>query len=608
MRVALIEETPTLGGIMANGLSRTDGGLGACTGIYEEFRQRVAKYYLSNCPNDPVVKSLKKTSLGHRYEPRVADIVFKQMVSEIPGVAVFYNRYATSVLKQGNRVTGVVTRGLNDANEMTFQAVITIDGTDEGDLLPLSGAKFRIGREPRTIEEPHAGAIYQAANGETFGSGEGDDKIQSYAMLIVIKDYGQGADRTIPKPAGYDPEKYSRKAKEDSWWYRGPLPNGKYQLNEDIRGTDFAEMNRKYVTGTRVDRRRVWEQYRDYTLGLIYFRQTVLGERNFGLAEDEWPDNQNLPYRLYVREARRLEGVYVFNERDCLRVPGSVRPPLQKDAIAMGDWKIDSHAVSPDGEGYVFLSARDRFKVSAPHQVPYGVVVPKSVDGLLVPMAVSSTHIGFQVLRLEPIRVAMGQAAGNAAALCVREKIQPRQVRVAELQELLLNQKQGLFFYKDVVSSTPHFQAIQRAGMTGLDPGYDDLTFNPEAKATHAEAAKYLFHALKLKVLVNPTDHQKVFQARAKQKGPEKPLQSWSPDHWATWYLLTLYNMGAFDESAMGRLDPDAPVTRPELVQWADAAAKGRPGAQKALAAVPVESDGPLTRGALADFVVRLTE
>jgi len=152
-----------------------------------------------------------------------------------------------------------------------------------------------------------------------------------------------------------------------------------------------------------------------------------MGENSLGFTEDEYPENGHFPYYLYVREGRRLVGVHMFNERDCIRVPGFVRPPLQNDSIAVGAWKIDANAVSRDTEGYIFLGFEDRFHIGAPHQAPYGVMVPKEVDGLLVPMAVSSTHIGFQVLRLEPIRVA-GQAAGNAAALSVRQKIQPRQV------------------------------------------------------------------------------------------------------------------------------------------------------------------------------------
>src|SRR5689334_13242097 len=144
MRVAVIEETPTLGGLLANGLSNTDlASPGGSSGIFEEFRLRSQRYYKTHFPDDPAMRTVPMAQLGFRYEPHVADEIFKEMVAEIPSVKVFYRRYATRVLKQGDRVMGVVTRDLDDRNEMTFRAAITIDATHEGDLLPLAGARFR---------------------------------------------------------------------------------------------------------------------------------------------------------------------------------------------------------------------------------------------------------------------------------------------------------------------------------------------------------------------------------------------------------------------------------------------------------------------------------
>ena len=606
MRVALIEETPTLGGVMSNGLSRTDGGPAECTGIYEEFRERCARYYLSKSVDDPAVKGLTKEQLGHRYEPHVADSVFKQMVAEVPSIKVFYNRYATKVLKQRNRVVGVVTRDREDSDEMTFRAAVTIDGTHEGDLLPLAGAKFRLGREPRTPEEPHAGAIYMTRGGDVFGSGEGDNKLQAFAMLLTIKDYGPGADKTIARPPGYDPKNYVPEPKYSTWWARGPLANGKFQLNENMDGTDVTEINWRWVNGSRAERRKIWEQYRDFTLGYVYFRQTVMGEKSIGLTEDEFPENQHFPYYLYVREGRRLEGMYMYNERDCIRVPGFPRPPLHKDSIAVGAWRIDSHAVSRDTEGYIYLGMEDRFKISAPHQAPFGILVPKEVDGLLVPMAVSATHVGFQVLRLEPIRVAMGQAAGNAAALCVKQKIQPREIRVSELQDMLLDQGQSLFYYKDVFASTPHFKAIERAAMDGIDLGHEDFSFKPEAKASRADAAKALFSGLNLKVKMDVSDLWKVMAWQGDSEVPNASVQYCTPDHWATYYLLTLYNMGAFSDDVLKSMNPDSPTTRGELVKWAASGLPASPSAKAVLAAEAAKPDGPVTRGELADFIIRV--
>jgi len=602
MKVAVIEETPTLGGLLANGLSNTDlRSPGGSSGIFEEFRLRSQKYYQQKFPDDPVMKTVPYARLGFRYEPHVADMIFKQMVAEVPSIEVFYRRYVVKVLKSGNKVSAVVTRDVDEADEITFLARVTIDGTHEGDLLPLAGAKFRAGREPRSAEEPHAGQMYMTWMGEMFGSGEGDQKLQAFAMLMTIKDYGPNADKTIPKPPGYDPINYCPKRKEETFWYRGgPLPNSKYEVNEMLDGTDLTEVNQGWLNANRAERRRIWEKYRDYTLGYLYFRQTVMGERYLGLCEDEFPDNEHLPYILYVREGRRLEGVYVFNERDAIRVPGFLRPPLQKDSIGVGDWDIDSHPVSRDTEGYVYLSeVADKFKISAPYQAPYGILVPKDVDGLLVPMAVSSTHVGFQVLRLEAIRVGMGQAAGNAAALCVKHNLQPRDIPVAKLQEMMLDQGCALFYYKDLNSAHPHFKAIQHLSRAGVVQGYDDFNFRPDQNATKAELAKMIFRGLGLKVKMDYTDLWKVMPW-------SKIGQHSTPYHWATYYLMTLHNMGAFSTDVLVKMDPDSPATRSELVRWVAAGTRVLPESHLPLQEETNKGDGPISRGELAELIVKL--
>ena len=602
MRVAVIEETPTLGGLLSNGLSNTDlNSPGGSSGIFEEFRLRSQKYYQQNFPDDPAMKTVPYARMGFRYEPHVADMIFKQMVAEVPSIEVFYKRYSVKVLKSHNKVAGVVTRDLNDADEITFLARVFIDGTHEGDLLPLAGAKFRAGREPRSAEEPHAGQIYMTWMGEMFGSGEGDDKLQAFAMLMTIKDYGPNADKTIPQPPGYNPINYSPERSQDTFWHGGGvLPNAKYEVNEMLDGTDLAEVNQGWLTANRAERRRIWEKYRDYTLGYLYFRQTVMGERNIGLCEDEFLDNEHLPYILYVREGRRLEGVYVFNERDALRVPGFLRPPLQKDSIGVGDWDIDSHPVTRDTEGYCYLNpTADKFKVSAPYQAPYGILVPKEVDGLLVPMAVSATHVGFQVLRLEAIRMGMGQAAGNAAALCVKQNVQPRDIHVAEVQELMIEQGCALFYYKDLNSANPHFKAIQHLSQAGVVHGYDDFNFRPDQNATKAELAKMIFHGLGLKVKMDYTDLWKIMPWC-------KGSQHSTPYHWATYYLMTLYNMGAFTTDVLGKMDPDSPATYHEVARWAATALHVSPDAHPLLSEEAKKEDGPIPRGELAELIVKL--
>ena len=568
LKVALTEESPSLGGIISNGVCNTNvRSLGGSNGIFEEFRLRVLDHYRKTIPDDPILNQrptgdshfypLNRPwgSTGLVYEPRVADLILKKMMAETPNVEVFYHHYPVRVLKEKNRVTGVVTRSAKDAGEIEFHARITMDATHEGDLLPMAGAAFRLGREPRTPEEPHAGKIYMTWDGHYFGTGEGDNKLQSYSLFAIAKDYGPGADKTIPKPPGYEPSRYNPVRQ-----LRPSLPNRKMVISAEL-----TDLPNQYIEGDRAERKRIFEVYRNHLLGWVYYVQTVGGQKHIGLAEDEFADNGNVAYMLYVREARRLEGVYVFNERDCVKVPGFRRPPLLKASIAVVDWESDSHQMTRDYEGYVHWApdSRDPYKMYTPSQIPYWVMVPKEVDGLLVPMAVSATHIGFGVLRIDPSRLNMGQAAGVAAGMAIRAGVQPRQIPVSELQRRLLAQGQTLFFYSDLYPSHKYFQAIQRLSMAGVTDGYDDFSFRPDEPATRADASQFVFHGLGLEVKVDDwaTDFYKM---RHWNPGNE----SGPPFHWASYFLMTLYKLRAIDEATALKLKATDLTTRGEVAHW----------------------------------------
>src|SRR5579872_5207646 len=197
--------------------------------------------------------------------------------------------------------------------------------------------------------------------------------------------------------------------------------------------------------------------------------------------------NGYVPYVLYVRGRRRLESVYIFSEPDAIRVPGFPHPPLQKTSIAVGDWSIDSHPVSRDTEGYIFLhSTSDTYKISAPYQ---GYLRPWYSGVLMASWCPWRFPRHTSVSRcLEPIRVSMGQAAGNAAALCVKRDIQPRDVPPPELQRMLLDEGNALFYYTDVLPANLYFKDTQYLSQAGVVHGFSDFTIRPAQLATKAES------------------------------------------------------------------------------------------------------------------------
>lgn len=422
----LIDEIDRPGGMCSNGVSVSDiRSLDASGGFFEEFRLKVAARY--------------GFGDGLRYEPKVADEIIRAMiVAESRLRFAAYHRVESATRRDG--VWTLELRHTITGEPSAIHARVLIDATAEADVAASVGVRFRIPREARSTEEPHAGHIYydnlydQILPGST---GEADHRIQSYAYLLVVRDYGTG-DHTIARPDHYDPDDYRHSPPwEESWAYLyAALPNDKYELNQHPWGGDLPGINYNYPTATPDERASIVGLYRDRALGYLYYLQTELGKRSIGLPEDEYPESEHIPPVLYVREARRMIGLATMTEADVTR-------GTAEQSIAIGDYPMDSHATQPlddptakhRGEGEFWL-----VRHTPVYQVPLGVILPDGVPGLIVPTAVSATHVAYGTLRMEPVRMAMGQAAGIVAALAVGRKADPTDVPYQTLREVLLSQ------------------------------------------------------------------------------------------------------------------------------------------------------------------------
>jgi FAD dependent oxidoreductase len=176
-----------------------------------------------------------------------------------------------------------------------------------------------------------------------------------------------------------------------------------------------------------------------------------------------------------VREARRLVGVSTLSEHDVFVGPELGRTRLHTDSIAAGEYPLDSFPTRKREpghdvvlEGYILMMD----KLTHPYQIPYGIIVPKTVDGLLVPVAASTTHIAFASIRLEPTWMTLGQAAGAAAHLAISQNVAPRAVPIDALQRELLREGQVLTYFKDIDRADPAHTAIQYFGTKGFFPDY----------------------------------------------------------------------------------------------------------------------------------------
>jgi len=373
-----------------------------------------------------------------------------------------------------------------------------------------------------------AGQLYQMWSGglNPGTTGRGDNAIQAYNYRLPLTNVA--ANRVpVDRPADYRREEYvsliddlrlnrhagvpGAKRWEMEWEGIGRItnmvavPNGKTDANNQhaaLISTDLPEENWPWPTANWSWRDRFAQRLRDYVLGLLWFCQndSELPEEfrrrcsEWGLSRDEYTDNSHFPRQVYVREGRRIVGQHLFTAHDALPVVKDGRPPVHVDSITASHYALDSHAVrkrEPDR-----LSLDGFFShPSAPYTVPYGVMVPKEVEGLLVPTAASATHVGFSTLRMEPCWMALGEAAGTAASLALTQDISVRQLDVMALQRTLLKHGAVLFYLHDAAPGHPNYEALQMLGLRGLLPEWEarageSVTDTDAKKWSESTAAK----------------------------------------------------------------------------------------------------------------------
>ena len=517
--VALIERTAHIGGLPANGLGATDiGTRGATGGLFLEFVNRVRAHYVGkHGENSPQVRDC---SGGYHFEASVAEGVFEAMLKEQPKVSVLrlrqFDADKANVTLKDNAPVGVKVVNIDTQHEERYAAKVFVDATYEGDLAAACGAKFRTRREGRDeYKEIGAGKIYKrwggpVCEGSTY---EGDDVIQAYNYRVCLTDRPDNR-LAVEKPATYDRAEFASLVDDvkldrrtggvgGEMDYKGigrivnmvRLPNGKTDSNNQhlaFLSTDLPEENYPWPTADWAWRDKFARRLRDYTLGLIWFAQNdpELPEafrqacQRWGLAKDEYADNGNFPRQAYVREGRRIEGEHLFTANDAQPPNPGGRPPVFADSVTASHYALDSHAVRKREPGRCHLDGFLSFP-TAPYTVPYGVIVPKAIEQLLTPVPVSGTHIGFSTLRMEPCWMALGQAAGTAAALAVEQEVTVRKLDRGQLQRALLKQKAILIYYRDLKADHPQYEAIQYLGLRGAAPGW---TLGADGPVSEADA------------------------------------------------------------------------------------------------------------------------
>jgi len=297
------------------------------------------------------------------------------MAAATKNLEVKFGYHFASICKKGNRVCGAVFTHSKTGKQLTIDAEQVIDATELGDVLSSAGARFDVGMEASNT------------SGEDVGITTSNDIIQDFTYVAILKDYGADADKTIPKPANYDPAEFdaactdyyvdkTRKAPNvdaKKMLDYGKLPNGKYMINWPAFGNDYyANM----ISMSTAERKTAIEEGKQQTLRFVYFIQQQLGFKNLGLADDEFPTSDRLAIMPYHRESRRVKGLVRFNIR---HLANRYAYNFYRTGIAVGDYPIDHHhAKNAKAPKHI------NFYPVPSYNIPLGSLIPAGIQGLVV--------------------------------------------------------------------------------------------------------------------------------------------------------------------------------------------------------------------------------
>lgn len=452
MNVVVIEPTVRFGGLTTGGLGQTDiGNKQVVKGLALQFYRRLGAHY-GNLEN-------------WVFEPSAAASVLDEYLAH-PRITAIKGYHLVDACKDGTAIRSI--RVACGKDTLSFNAPWYIDCSYEGDLMAAAGVEYRVGREdnaeygetwngvhvmhlhqfPDGVDpfvepgKPESGLLWGISQQTLHPEGSGDTLVQAYNFRICLTD--SVANRIpIEKPENYDPSRYEllvrlyeaqpHMREINQYFIWSPMPGRKTDVNNrSAFSTDMIGMNYDYPEGSWERRQEIIKAHKDYTLGLLYF--TAHDERipavirefvaQWGLPKDEYVETGHWTPQLYVRESRRMVGEYVATQADCENV--RVAP----DGIAMAAYTMDSHncqriVVKKDGKYMVKNEGDVEISGGLPYPISYRSLTPKreQCTNLLVPVCCSASHIAYGSIRMEPVFMGMGQAAGLAVSFAKNKRL-----------------------------------------------------------------------------------------------------------------------------------------------------------------------------------------
>ncbi|TWT52276.1 Xanthan lyase precursor [Thalassoglobus neptunius] len=513
--VVVVSPDIHLGGLSSGGLGWTDTGNKAVIGgLAREFYHRVWKKYQE--PDN--WKWQPRESYGNQgqgtaaidgaqrtmwiFEPHIAEEVFDDFVNDYD-IPVIRDEWLDR--EDGVTVVDGKIQSIRTLSGKTYSGRMFIDATYEGDLLAAAGVDYHVGREsndtygeqwngiqvgvfhhghwfrdpvdPYVVPgDPGSGLLPRISSEPPEKKGEGDHRVQAYCYRMCLTNHDENR-VPFPKPDGYDPAQYELLLRVfETGWREGfnkfdPIPNYKTDTNNHGPfSTDNIGYNYDYPEATYERRKEILREHEQYQKGLMYFvandprvpEDVRTKMSKWGLAKDEFTDNGNWPHQIYVREARRLIGEYVMTEHNCFGTKETIDP------VGMGSYTLDSHNVQRyvTDEGFV-QNEGDLGVRTPPYQISYRSLVPKKAQctNLLVPVCVSSSHIAFGSIRMEPVFMILGQSAATAGMLAIQDDLAVQDVPYSTLSRRLLDDGQVLEYDSPRTGNFKRFNKKDFAGI-----------------------------------------------------------------------------------------------------------------------------------------------
>ncbi len=499
--VIIVSPDIHLGGLSSSGLGYTDtGNKEVIGGLAREFYHLLYQHYM-----EPDAWNWQKQSeFGNKgqgtpaidgefrtmwlFEPHVAEQAFEKMITD-NNLIVYRNAWLdreSGVVMENNKIVSIKT-----LDGTIFTGKIFIDATYEGDLMAAAGVSYHTGRESSTQYneewngvqvgdfpvkhhdfdnlkispykipgDPASGLLPRISPDPPGNRGDADKRIQAYCYRTCLTDH-PGNKVPFVRPAGYDSTQYELLIRIYDAGWRGTfnkfdaIPNRKLDVNNHGPFSfDNIGMNYDYPDASYERRKEIIDEHITYQKGLLYFiandprvpPEVRTEMSRWGYSKDEFSDNGYWPYNMYVREARRMTGEYIMTENDVLskrEVPHSV---------GMGSYNLDSHNtqryVTP--EGYTENEGDVEHPAPKPYRIDLGSILPvkEECSNLLVSVCVSSSHIAFGSIRMEPVFMILGQSAGTVAAMSLDKKIPVHNLKYEDIRTRLLNDGQVLEYNK----------------------------------------------------------------------------------------------------------------------------------------------------------------